>query len=238
MVGVILNTYKRNDLFKTQLEAIRNQSVKPEKIIVWRNGDSIPDSEFKDVDFVKASRNMGVWVRFSLARDLKTDFTWVIDDDTIPGKEWLETCLSLYNQRPNLYCAHGFRFKNVTKFNEGNFHSREQFGPFNKKPYPVAIDWAGHSWFFDNEVLRKSLNLPRAPHDTAGEDAHISYSAQLVGQGCFVTPYDEDSKRWGSLKAEQGNDKNATHRVLGQRQRMVNSLNFYREQGWKFVEEN
>lgn len=237
MVGVILNTYKRNDVFKTQLEAIRSQSVTPDKIIVWRNNDSIPDSEFKDVDFVKASRNMGVWVRFSLARDLKTDFTWVIDDDTIPGKEWLETCLSLYNQRPNLYCAHGFRFKHTGPFNESNHNLREQFGPFNKKPHPVAIDWAGHSWFFDNEVLRKSLSLPRAPHDTAGEDAHISYSAQLVGQGCFVTPYGEDLKKWGSLKAERGNDKNATHRVAGQRQKMIDSLNYYRKQGWKFVEE-
>jgi hypothetical protein len=235
MIGVILNTYKRPETFRKQLEAVRNQTKAPDKVIVWRNDGNFPDDLFKDVDYVKASRNMGVWARLGLARDLKTDFICVLDDDTIPGPKWFELCYSLYQQRPSLYCAHGFRFKHDDFFTEKNFHDRDQFGYFNNKPEPTEIDWGGHGLFFDRSVLLKSLSVERVDTDTAGEDAHLAYSAQLIGQSCYVTPYDaQDKSSWGSLNAEKGNDKNATHRVLGQRKKMIKALNYYKSKGWEF----
>ena len=37
MITVILNCYKRAEYLKEQIEAIKNQSVAPEEIMIWSN---------------------------------------------------------------------------------------------------------------------------------------------------------------------------------------------------------
>lgn len=232
-ITVILCSYRRNT-FRTQLEAIRNQTVLPTRVIVWRN-DSHSDEMFNDVEYVKASRNMGVWPRFTICRDIPSDFYYVVDDDTIPGSNYLEHCIKSYEEEPKVLCANGFVFKGIDRFTERNFHNREQVGWVNPKKVEIPVDWPGHSWFFDQTVLHKSFSILRSPEVTSGEDAHLAFSAQQVGQQCKTTSYPSDKRFWGSINGRVGDDRNATHRTAGQKQRMIDSLNHYRDLGWVFI---
>ena len=49
MITVILNGYKRGDNLNEQLEALKNQTVKPDEILLWYNnpGDNDDDSQLK-----------------------------------------------------------------------------------------------------------------------------------------------------------------------------------------------
>ena len=43
----VLNVFNRPQWFQEQLAAIKNQTVKPKKIIIWNNNDSINLNMFK-----------------------------------------------------------------------------------------------------------------------------------------------------------------------------------------------
>jgi glycosyltransferase involved in cell wall biosynthesis len=63
MITVILTKYKRPHLLENQFISLRNQTLKPDEILVCDN----------------SLHNLGVWARFSMALNAKSDFVCVID---------------------------------------------------------------------------------------------------------------------------------------------------------------
>ena len=97
MITVILNGYKRGDNLNEQLEALRNQTVKPDEILLWYNNPGDNDLLNYDIGMeipvAYCNYNFGVWARFYFAMNARNPYVVVFDDDTIPGKRWLENCM-------------------------------------------------------------------------------------------------------------------------------------------------
>ena len=93
----VLNVFNRPQWFQEQLAAIKNQTVKPKKIIIWNNNDNINLNMFKSdpqILILSTSQNLGVWARFfSLYYLFNAKYICVFDDDTIPQKRWFENLL-------------------------------------------------------------------------------------------------------------------------------------------------
>ena len=63
MITVILNGYKRPDYLKIQLNAINNQTVKPESIMLWQNLGAEFDPELtKNIIHTNSNHNFGFTV--------------------------------------------------------------------------------------------------------------------------------------------------------------------------------
>jgi hypothetical protein len=228
---VVMLCHYRRDTLKEQISAIKRQSVQTE-IIIWNNSGKRLETE---LSVISPKDNVGVWSRFTYLRDVFADFYAVIDDDTIPAPKWLEYCIQGYNVSPRVYCSSGFVFdKYIQKLSLNNFNNRVQHGWINPSKNEVKVDWPGHSWFFDRNVLLASLGTERAPHFTSGEDAHLAFCAQKIGQDCFVSSYHRPEFH-GSIRGKIGQDEHATWRMADQKMRMIDSLNFYRDRGWKWV---
>ena len=93
MITVILSGYKRPYSCLEQYKAIKAQTYEDVNIMFWANlvddKISFPKEVVDNCESIISSANYGVWGRFSLALNAKTPFICVIDDDTIPGKNWL-----------------------------------------------------------------------------------------------------------------------------------------------------
>lgn len=234
MIGVVVNTYRRLQNLERQLDALLGQSVPPSVILAWRNDREETDAfDQRGIRYVQASENMGVWPRFALARELRTDFYCVFDDDTIPGKDWLKNCLEQHEKLPGLYAASGFRFRYPTVTRE-TFHNRTQHGWIAPPAETLRVDWPGHAWFFSKEVLFRSLAVEPADCRTAGEDAHLAFTVQQMGMNCYIPPHDRRRLNWGSVHGGLGNDKEAAYRLPGQPDNMIRCLNYYKQLGWRF----
>ncbi len=93
-VTVVLNGYKRGAHLKTQLDAIKRQTVQPDEILLWQNfGEDFKSELTSQTTHASCNKNLGVWARFAFALNAKTEYICVFDDDTIPGPKWLENCL-------------------------------------------------------------------------------------------------------------------------------------------------
>lgn len=182
MVTVILTKYKRPHLLEEQWISVKNQTVKPHQILVCDN----------------SLQNLGVWSRFSLALNAKTEFICVIDDDTIPGDRWLENCLNNMEEQEGLYGTCGYIFNSNEKYQD-NYRRLGWHNPNEKRE---QVDYVVHNWFFKKEWLKYYWSeIPDSKYWLCGEDMNFSFQLQKQGIGTFVPPHpNEDKSMWGSLK--------------------------------------
>lgn len=198
MITVILNAYKRTNFLELQINSLKKQSIKPEKIFLWNNtGKEIKHSSI-DLEVV-SSKNLGVWARFSLALNADTKFISIIDDDTIPCNKWFENCISSMEQKEGIYGARGVKF-----FSESDYLVCTEKGIYGPCDSIEKVDIVGHSWFFKRKWLPFFwLEMPEKDQSKyVGEDINLSYALKKhLNLNTFVPPHPKSNKDlWGSLK--------------------------------------
>lgn len=244
-IFAVLTVYRRPQTLLRQLAALAEQTLPPTEVAVWENGPwpaAVPHGTRRNrlpgnfvLRHVGTGDNQGVWPRFEQVPETPCDLMLVLDDDTIPGPRWLEACAAAYQQRPGCYAAAGFRFP------VPNILSKVCYGWPEATPTLTQIDWPGHSWLFDMQVAEafRARRSDMRASLTAGEDMHLAYVVQQLGQGCWSMPHPAaDISCWGSTDGRRlGSDAVAVHRQRGQQARFVRAFNYYRWLGWQFLSE-
>jgi hypothetical protein len=198
-ITVILNGFGRPQHFDSQLNAVMNQTVKPEAIMLWQNGNSQewPPSS-NQITKAVCNDNLGVWARFAFALNARTNWICVFDDDTIPGNKWFENCLETMKTHRGLLGTVGIRIHG-----ERGMYPLKRYGwaDINNKK-PMEVDYVGHSWFFHRDWLSHFWReLPPKEHDMlVGEDMHFSVMLRkYAGINTYVPPHPPDDRSlWGS----------------------------------------
>lgn len=208
-ITVILNGYKRPQFLNEQLEAVRNQTIKPSEIMLWQNNSEGFSVEVtNELTTAVSNKNLGVWARFAFALNAKTEYICVLDDDTIPGSKWLENCLETMKTHEGLLGTIGLIYRSPLTY-QGNY----RVGWDNPNEETTRVDIVGHAWFFKREWLSTFWReLPPPDLITVGEDMHFSYTLQkYLGINTYVPPHPiEDKEMWGSKKGwELGTERNA-----------------------------
>lgn len=240
-ITVILNLYKRPQNLQAQIEAFRNQTVKPKEIWVWQNcsnedGAPLRDEEYRSVlfgmdKFITSNNNWGVFGRFTMAQMVQTEFTVINDDDTIPGPRWLETCLESYSTNPGLQGGIG------VVLTSDDYKNHYRIGWAEPRPTVEEVDLVGHSWFFPKSYL-KYMWLEE-PFTWRMEDAHFSYCLQKYGNiKTFVPPQIDKERSSSILGYELGVDNVAMSNPVNHNQFYLErdaAIKYYLNNGWKKV---
>jgi glycosyltransferase involved in cell wall biosynthesis len=197
-ITVILNGFKRSQHFKKQLEAIENQTIKPKEILLWQNlGENFDKHLTSRTTHSSCNKNLGVWARFAYALNADTEYVCVFDDDTIPGKKWLENCLNTIQEHDGLLGTIGVKFQTTQ-----SYHPNTRVGWANPNNNTEEVDIVGHSWFFKREWLSTFWReLPDVKQTRlVGEDMHFSYTLQkYLNKKTYVPPHPiDDMEMWGS----------------------------------------
>lgn len=240
-VDFVLNVFKRPEAFDVQLQAVLDQTIKPDKIFVWENGEfSIPDDLAEKVIRVRSNKNLGVWSRFALALNSKADFVCVLDDDTIPGKKWIENCLRSMTEIEGLYGARGLRFE--SKY---SYSLYSEYGVHNPNCEIEKVDIVGHAWFFRREWLGTFWGEYGNAFDEelAGEDMHFSFSIQkLLDLPTLVPPHPlNQPEMWGSqaeTAKKYGTSKVAISKGPKAMDKFERALRHYRSKGFRVIAES
>jgi GT2 family glycosyltransferase len=97
MITVVLTGYKRPYTLEAQIRAVRHQTIKPKRIMLWYNyspetQQKLPPN-IKGVDVIQCNFNAKFHGRFAAALLADTEYIAIFDDDTIPGQKWFANCL-------------------------------------------------------------------------------------------------------------------------------------------------
>ncbi|MDR1285570.1 MAG: glycosyltransferase [Campylobacteraceae bacterium] len=208
-VSVVLNLYKRPENLDLQLNAIKNQTLKPKEILLYQDGtgDSIkiPENLKNKFDFIEINpKNIGVWGRFAFAMNMaKNKYICIFDDDTIPGNRWLENCHTEMLKMEGLYGTIGIILKKPYDYPDHVNKSYYRVGWDGELDFTTEVDFVGHSWFFKKEWLRYLFEAPKEiqMYKLVGEDMSFSYQLLQHGIKTYVPPHPiGNSDLHGSLK--------------------------------------
>ena len=196
-IDVIINAYRRHDLLERQVYALEKQSIAPQNIFIWNNGEPI-NSRISTARVINSPVNFGVWSRFFFAMNCESKFVAIFDDDTVPGLKFFENCLEHFECHPGIYGTRGLRFLSRNRY--APYH---QYGWMEPNESLMEVDIVGHNWFLKTEWLPAfTRNLTLADKDNlAGEDIHLSFALQAeLGIKTYVPPHPSgEQDLWGSI---------------------------------------
>jgi hypothetical protein len=206
-VSVILTLYKRPDKLLEQLNAIENQTLKPKEILLFHDAANPPiefeyNNELKSriTNYIKVDKNIGVWGRFAGGLLAKSKYVCFFDDDTIPGKRWLENCHTQIIAKQGLYGTIGIDSWNLKNY---PFRSYRRWGWDGNCSNSKEVDFVGHSWFLKKDWLGVMwINYSQFyAFKYVAEDAFLSYSLKKwLKIKTYVPPHPKnDMELFGSI---------------------------------------
>lgn len=231
-ITTILQIYKRKEYLAEQLEAIRNQTIKSDKIIVIHNEGDVKFDYPDNVQVIYSSENMRYHLRFAIGLLAQTEYVAFFDDDTIPGKNWYKNCVETIKKHD---CICGTSGRIVDRKNNRQL----AVGWATHNEDDVEVDFVGHSWVMRKNTLKYMWYDDIIEYNN-GEDIQLSANAQLFGKiPTFVPPHPiSDKTMWGSgdNAMKYGSDKVASYLVNPSHNTERYALfDEYIKRGWKLI---
>lgn len=247
-VDVVLSAYKRPEVLAQQLDAIKNQTLRPRRIFLYQ--DAVKPGEQKIVIDEKileqfdgykiAETNGGVWKRFEYAaKKTLSPYVCIFDDDTIPGSRWLENChMHMVQRTKGVYGTNGIILTDL----EGYPNIAFRVGWHCPNEEALEVDFVGHSWFVQREYLNWMLAKNyKERYKYVGEDMCLSYFCAEHGVETYVPIHPEKIQSlWGSIPEYYSKYKKAGPSVAVSEnpiniKAMKDVLREIHADGWRFL---
>lgn len=247
-ITVVCTLFKRPECLLKQIEAIENQTLKPKEILLFQDGIEkdyeiiLKENVLSRFDNIKIYKeNIGVWGRFEFARTSASPYVCIFDDDTIPGKRWLENCYVEMQKEEGVYGTVGIIFTTQNGYPFKGYYRVGWPEPYAKK---VEADFVGHSWFIKREYLDYMFNGTDKyqMYKYAAEDMCLSVQCQKYGVKTFVPPHPYNNiELWGSLPQyanDYGKSIGALSLTSANHLRMAKAVKEFHMNGWRFLYED
>lgn len=224
-VTIILNIWKRPHL-EEQLVSIINSTVIPKEVWVihYENGVQTRSviEKYKEhlpfLNLIHSDKNLKYFGRFSIAINTATKFTWLIDDDVIPGSQWLENCCIKSEEYNSIITCTG---RIIPK---NNYQPEKIKIGFSYKHYvgdskngklmnyceqDTIVDYGCNSYFFQSAWLSAYWSLWPITF-LSGEDIHLCATCKIKLDVNTVVLKQTSEENSGNINRPYGWDENAS----------------------------
>lgn len=207
-VGIVLQVYKRIENLDKQIDAALKQTMKPDQILVVKNGlHSELTKKREGIMYIESSGNLKFHGRFHLAYLLNTDYVSVWDDDVIPSSNFVEQSIKYSKEHGyGLVGANGRTFSSIVNINKSGFVRRDS-GVTQINDIEGRVDFVGHIWTLPRPLLKYYISQKVFTHST-GEDIQLAYALQKQN----IYSYNLPKKLASVTDLENGADQHASWR--------------------------
>lgn len=224
-VTVVITVWKR-DYLQEQLEALLNQTVLPEQIWIIHYEHHIDPRTvvdqylpvFPSIFIIQSDLNLKYFGRFSIAKHVSSEYVWLLDDDIIPGKSWLErSCKKCAELNAVISCTgriipqgdflpeKGLNGE-IQKYFIGDCY---QPGTMNYCPADTLVDFACNSYFIKSQWLTDFWAIWPSTF-LSGEDIHLSASLKVMRNVDTVVLAQSCEDTSGNLKKDYSRDEHSS----------------------------
>ncbi len=204
---VILAQRSRPQFLERQRRAIDASTVRPVAIECHINpvGVQLNDRLLQGIPTQRESVDKGPWMRWRMAQEATTKYVLVIDDDCIPGMNWMRAALErleiaeLQGEKI-VVCAGGLVYSSDSP------HDVYPLGPEGPRLTEEVADVGRGAWMMPRDLLADILEYPRDLFSTAGAlrvatPIIIAAALQENDYHQVVLPYSPAEKSgWGMLE--------------------------------------
>jgi Glycosyl transferase family 2 len=224
-VTIILSIWKRS-YFEEQMDALLSQTCLPEAIWVIQFENHIEITSliehykriFPSLFYIKSDVNLKYFARFNLAMHVQSEYVWLLDDDIIPGKKWLETACEKCRSFNTVVCCTGriipkddflpekaaagdiprFFIGDCYNTDDINYCLEDTFVDFGCNSYFMRTEWLKDFWAISPFTL------------SIGEDIHLSATLKMLKNIATMVPAQMCEETTGNLKKQYGRDENSS----------------------------
>lgn len=188
-----------------QVQALSRQSVHARH--VWVHADGPTGHDEKTLGRMGAHRtpiHFGRYFRMSLARNVTTKYVAILDEDTIPGRRWLERTVVALMEEDEAAAAEGqtLPFGAFVLAGSGSVLASDDpadvrlVGPELPRDAPVSVDFGRQSWVFSAGLARIADGIPRVGGSAIAFGFAMSAAAAAAGLATVVLDYGVDRDDW------------------------------------------
>lgn len=237
LVTTVITVCDRLDYLDSQIAAIENQSIKSNIFIHWNNPAPYT-LQYPAFVYHNTEKHLSLYSRFYNSINNRTPYTFIIDDDMLPGTEYLSKCIEFSKQLNDKVLIGGLGMNLVD--GESRYKVKSRIGAhYDIFPFkPTKVDMVGQSYFMHSDVISHYTHTP--PLHEYGEDIHLAFCMYSNKIPIYVLDIDrEDTKTYPDTTfGKRGVDINAQwrhprHQVL--RDYLVKS---FIDKGWSFPKIN
>lgn len=222
-VSIVLNIWKRPYL-EEQLEALSQQTIQPAQIWILHSEDHKPKpssllKKYSNIHHIHSSFNLKYFWRFSILHHIQNNYTWVLDDDIIPGKYWVERCLEACEKYNAIVASNGRIIPHNNFFPEKVIDEdywvkhfvgdRKFYQKHNSCREDSFVDFGCSSYFFKTAWRDHFWSIKPATLET-GEDMHLSATCSIKGNIPTLVPKQTSMHESGNTKPEYSGDDSAS----------------------------
>lgn len=227
-VTTIFTVYKRESL-EEQIQRMKAQTVDSD-FIVWQNESHVDISnlvEKYNLIHIQSNHNWKYHGRFTIPLMLKTEYTVILDDDTLPNPLWLESCVELCERERCIVGGNGRLIspKNLIRNIAVDQPDKDH-----------EVDFVGHAWFFRTEWSRLFWQDQMYSLWTAEDIAFCAALKVNGGIKSFVPDFTVEERRGDSDKWKFGVDENVIQdpaHINKHYQERLHVVQQYLNKGWK-----
>ncbi len=221
-----ITVFRRPALTAHQLRALDEQSKPPQATWAYVDHGGIPLDE-QALAAVPQSRNninRGPWPRFMLAMQATTKFVAILDDDVVPGSQWIEQCTKLCEQHDVIISVSG------VIYTEDRWDAVYEIGPLNPNEQTARVDAGRQGWFMRTDTLWKLMqSRPLSQNSNTGWDIHIAAMAKAHDIPMIVLPYTAETAGSVVMPAD---DEHSLSNALNSATLRDTVYRAYRAEGW------
>ena len=238
-ITVILTVWKRNHL-EEQIEALLKQSKPPFEIWVQQTQNHVDVNDViekyrEKIQYFCYQENKGVFGRFESVADVRTEYVFIIDDDIIPGVQFLEIALHKSFELNAIISPNG-RHINPINNTDGEYIGDGYFFGYSFCKKDTLVDFGNNAWFFKTEWLDFFLQYPPMYRNN-GEDIQLSASLKLKKNIDTYVPKQLIPFKSGNIKQYYSFDEHALHKLHDFQSERDNVIQRFRNEGWKLQKE-
>lgn len=214
-VTVIIAVYKRLYLDE-QLQALLGQTVPPAQIWIMQNERHVDINPVVEkyrslhphISVIQSDVNLKFFGRFTIAQHVDTEFAWVLDDDVIPGRTWVERCINKCRALNAVIACSGRIIPNNDFVPEkgGAGEWPKYFigdgyddAPLNHCPQDTYVDYGCNSYFFKTEWITDFWTVYPSTFKN-GDDIHLGASLKMMRNIPTVVLEQRSEEDSGNLK--------------------------------------
>ncbi|MGJ8522724.1 hypothetical protein R84981_001415 [Carnimonas sp. R-84981] len=207
--SAVITMWKRTDYLEEQLEALFNQTIPPDQIIILQNGNHFvvaPELVTKyGLQIIRSDVN-SLYTRWIVGYLCDSEYICVLDDDVIPGRHWIELCINTSKEGNALVGPSGRKAALDNK--DRAWDSVENLG----KDEALECDWVCNAYFFKKEWIKYIVGCARY-NNTQKTFDDIQLATTLKQNGgikAMVPPQRSRDGEWsGHTKRQYGHDEHA-----------------------------
>lgn len=196
MILAVVTSCRRKDNIPLIIKCLKNQTLPPDLIWVFYNGDDPLPNNFECDNIICSNNSKHALSRFSVGLSVDCEYVYYLDDDVFPEHGYLENCFKFISKKRCIIGSSGLVLSALDETENQVYHGFRfwhKYPNYTNLTKENQIDFPLHSYFMTRKDLLSLFEFPIYNQITErGAEIRLASRAWICNRtNCYVVPQEK-----------------------------------------------